>query len=102
MLAKSVRSKNCGPCEDIQLCRIHVHILQDPIQKINQTSATFLQRVENHFNSMDINNCKRSSKSLESRWELIQKKSSICNEYYLNIKSLSESSTTEKDVQHKA
>ena len=66
-VGNSFRSKNFGPCEDIQLCRSHVHISQDPLQMINQTSATFLQRVADHFNSMDVNNCKKTPKSLESR-----------------------------------
>ena len=96
MLAKPVRSKKFGPCEDIQLCRIHVHILQDPKQEINQTSATFLQRVANHFNTMDVNNCKRFSKSLESRWEPIQKECSIYIEYKgtKRIKQYGEKRTT--------
>lgn len=43
-VGKSFHSKNFGPCEDLQLCRIHVHILQDPIIGVNQTGTTFLQR----------------------------------------------------------
>ena len=40
-VGKLFRFKKFCPCEDIQLCRSHVHISQDPMQAINQTSATF-------------------------------------------------------------
>ena len=79
-----------------------MHILQDPIQGMNQTSATFLQRVADHFNSLEVNNCKRTPKSLESRWGLIQRECSIYNGYYFNVKALNESDTTEDDIQQKA
>ena len=100
-VGKSFRSKNFSPCEDIRLCRTHVHISQDPIQDINQTSATFLQIVADHFNSLEVNNCKSTQKSLESRWGLIQRKCNIYNGYYLNVKALNESGTTEVDIQQK-
>ena len=98
-VGKSFRSKQFSPCEDIQLCRSHVHISQDPIQGINQTSVTFLQRVAGHFNSLEVNNCKKTPKSLESRWGLIQRECNIYNAYYLNVKALNESNTTEEDIQ---
>ena len=72
-VGKSYPSKKFSPCEDIQLYKSHVHISQDAIQGINQTLATFLQRVADHFNSLEVNNCKRTPKSLESRWGLIQR-----------------------------
>ena len=96
-VGKSFRSKKFSPCEDNQLCRSHGHILQDFIQGINQTSATFLQRVADHFNSLEVNICKRTPRSLEPRWGLIQRECSIYNEYYLNVKALNES-----DIQQKA
>ena len=76
-VGKSFRSKKISPCGDIQLCRSHVHILQDLIQDIIQTSATFLQRVADYFNSLEVNYCKKTPKFLESRWGLIQRECSV-------------------------
>ena len=95
-------SKNFRPCEDIQLYQSHVHILQDSLQGINKTSATFLQKMVDQYNSMDVNNCKRTLKFSESRWGLIQRECTIYNRYYLNMKAQNESDTMEEDIQQKA
>ena len=51
---------------------------------------------------MGVNKYKKTLKSLESRGKLIQIKCSIYNRYYLNVKTLNESGTTEEDIQQKA
>ena len=100
-VGKLFRSKKFSPCEDIQLCRSHLHILQNPIQGINQTSATILQRVADHYNPLDVNNCMKTPKSLESKWRLIQRECNIYNIYYMNVKTLNKSSITKEDIQQK-
>jgi hypothetical protein len=73
--------------EDLAICRNYVYILQNLLQGMNQTSATFFEKMIDHFNSMDVNDCKRIPIFLESRCNIIQRECSVYNGSHMNIKA---------------
>ncbi|POW11672.1 hypothetical protein PSHT_08357 [Puccinia striiformis] len=71
--SKGSRSKNYDGEEDVRICKLWLHVSQDPLNLTNQAGDTFWKRVGEHYESMRDDTSKfRTWTSVKSRWQILQ------------------------------
>jgi hypothetical protein len=104
MSQKRQRGSNFSTAEDCQLARSWLNISQAPGTGVGQKPSTFWERVEAHFHQHlgGENGCRRSSRSLATKWGVIQHDVAKFVGVYAAIKDLNPSGASEDDMVQKA
>ncbi|CAM6115499.1 unnamed protein product [Calypogeia fissa] len=99
----SSRGKNYSASELKQLCFSVVHISQDPVVGVGQKSATFWDRVTEHYEKHKPKGCKlRGRKSLEGKWSEVRHDTAKFVGVYQQVEDTQTSGTNEADMMEKA
>lgn len=94
----SSRSAGYGAYEDVSLCEIYMEISQDPITGVQQSADNFWSRVEDAYNKSRAESEHRTRRSLQSRWQIIEKAVRKLLGCIRQIENMNPSGASDKDI----
>ncbi|CAN6201439.1 unnamed protein product [Urochloa humidicola] len=91
------RSKNFSEKEDLLLVSAWLEISMDPVQSIDQTRATYWQRIHDYYHEHKDFTSERNINSLSHRWGIISASVSLFCGWYNQVQNKNQSGVTEQD-----